>query len=108
VIRKETSERWLTVLLGRSFRPGRETGDAVFALSQLARVANDRARDIDETLRVKVLDRLSVLGADETALRPVREYQEWESTEQGQALGDTLPIGLRLVSDANPGSAADG
>ena len=60
VIRKETSEHWITVLLGRAFSPGRETGDAIFALCQLARVANDRARDIDETLRSKVLDRLSV------------------------------------------------
>jgi hypothetical protein len=104
VIRKETSERWLTVLLGRSFKPGRETADAIFAISQLARMANDRARDIDETLRAKVLERLSDLGADETALRPVREYHELESEQQGQALGDTLPIGLRLVTDASAGT----
>ncbi len=106
VIRKETSEHWITVLLGRAFSPGRETGDAIFALCQLARVANDRARDIDETLRSKVLDRLSVLGADETALRPVREYHELESEQQGQALGDALPIGLRLLSDAGAGTTS--
>ena len=31
--------------------PGRETTDAVFALTQLARVSGDRARDLDESLR---------------------------------------------------------
>ena len=31
--------------------PGRETGDAIFALAQLARVANDRARDLEDPLR---------------------------------------------------------
>ena len=70
-------------------------------------MANDRARDIDETLRAKVLERLSVLGADETAMRPVREYQEWESAEQGLALGDTLPIGLRLVGDTGAAAVAE-
>ena len=42
------------------------------------------------------------LGADEIALRPVGEYHELESAQQGQALGDTLPIGLRLITDLSP------
>ena len=88
-------------LLGRSFAPGRETGDAIFALGQLARVASDRARDLDDSLRHEVLARLAELGADETALRPVREYHELETAQQAQALGDSLPIGLRLLSDAS-------
>ena len=31
--------------------------------------------------------------------RPVREYHELESAQQVQALGDSLPIGLRLVRE---------
>jgi len=99
VVLKATAERWTRNLLGRSFAPGRETADAIFALAQLARVAGDRARDLDEALRQEVLARLTELGADETALRPVREYHELETTQQVQALGDSLPIGLRLLSD---------
>jgi molecular chaperone DnaK (HSP70) len=102
VVRKEAAERWCRVLLGRSFAAGRETGDAVFALAQLARVANDRARDLDDSLRADLLTRLAQLGADEGVLRPVREYHEIESSQQVQALGDTLPIGLRLLGDAPP------
>ncbi len=106
MIRKETAEDWAKALLGRSYAAGRETGDAIFALAQLARVANDRARDLDESLRGEVLARLTDLGAPEETLRPVREYHELESAQQVQALGDTLPIGLRLRSDAVVGPAS--
>jgi molecular chaperone DnaK (HSP70) len=92
-----TAETWIEALLGRSFAAGRETADGVFALAQLARVSGDRARDIDEALRLRVLERLADLGADELALRPVRHYHELEAEQQSQALGDALPVGLRLV-----------
>jgi len=101
VIQSDAAAGWAKVLLSRSYAPGRETGDAIFALAQLARVANDRARDLDDSLRADVLARLAELGAPEETLRPVREYHELESAQQVQALGDTLPIGLRLRTDAN-------
>jgi hypothetical protein len=107
VVHREAAERWIRALLGRQFAPGRETSDTIFALSQIARVANDRARDIDETLRAQVLARLTELGADEPTLQPVREYHELQSAQQVQALGDSLPIGLRLLSDAVAGTAAE-
>jgi molecular chaperone DnaK (HSP70) len=106
VVRKETAASWTRGLLGRTFAPGRETDDAIFALAQLARVANDRARDLDDGLRDEVIRRLTELGADDVAKRPVREYHELESAQQVQALGDSLPIGLRLVSDASTGNAS--
>ena len=99
VVRKEAAERWTRELLEHAFAAGRETGDAIFALAQLARVANDRARDLDDPLRHKVISRLTDLGADENELKPVREYHELEKAQQVQALGDSLPIGLRLVRE---------
>jgi molecular chaperone DnaK (HSP70) len=107
VVRKETAEGWTSTLLARTFAAGRETDDAIFALTQLARVANDRARDLDGALRDKVILRMAELGADEVAIRPVREYHELESAQQVQALGDSLPIGLRLVSDASAAGGAE-
>lgn len=95
---REIAERWLLALLDRPFSAGRETTDAIFALAQLARVSGDRARDIDEAIRTRVLTRLEELGADEAELRPVREFHELETEQQGQALGDALPVGLRLLS----------
>jgi len=99
VVPRETAERWTRSLLGRSFVQGRETSDGLFALAQLARVSGDRARDLDEALRAEVIARLAQLGADEAALRPVREFHELEAAQQSEALGDALPVGLRLVGD---------
>jgi hypothetical protein len=106
-VRKEAAERWIEAILKRQFPPGRETGEAIFALSQLARVANDRARDIDDALRARVIARLVEIGADESTILPVREYHELLSAQEGQALGDSLPIGLRLLSDAAASAATD-
>jgi hypothetical protein len=96
VVRREAAESWVEELLNRTFAPGRETSDAVFALSQLARFSGDRARDLPDALRKRVLSRLKELGAGETVLRPVREYHELEAAQESIALGDALPIGLRL------------
>ena len=52
------------------------------------------------TLRSRVLARLAELGADEAASGPSASIHELQTAQQGQALGDALPIGLRLISDA--------
>jgi hypothetical protein len=98
VVHPDMASAWVEALLARTFATGRETTDAIFALAQLARVSGDRARDLDPALRARVLERLETLGASETILRPVREYHELEAAQQGQALGDALPIGLLLIS----------
>ena len=102
VVHRDAAARWARALLGRSYSPGRESADAIFSLAQVARVSGDRARDLDEPLRLDVLARLEALGADEATLRPVREYHELEAAQQGQALGDALPVGLRLMGDVGP------
>ena len=96
VVRREAAERWVDALAGRDYAPGRETADAVFALAHLARASGDRVRDLSEPARARALAKLASLGADESALAPVREYRELEAAQEGQALGDSLPIGLRL------------
>ena len=90
--------------LDRTFAPGRETTEAIFALGQIARVSGDRVRDLDESLRLEALARLEALGANEETLRPVREFHELEAAQQGQALGDALPTGLRLLAKDSVGS----
>jgi len=101
VVHPDKASRWVEAIIDRLFAPGRETLDAVFALAQMARISGDRARDLDEDLRRRVIDRLETLGASDDLIRPVREFQDWEAGEQGVALGDSLPIGLRLVAEAS-------
>lgn len=98
-VSRPTAERWLDALLLRDHAPGRETTDALFALGQLARISGDRGRDIDIDIRNLVLDRMIALGASEHDTKPVREFTEREATDQGIALGDALPIGLRLIGE---------
>jgi molecular chaperone DnaK (HSP70) len=105
-VHRDAADRWARALLDRPYAPGRETTDAIFALAQLARVSGDRARDLDEATRARVLTRLAELGADEATLRPVREYHELEVAQQGQALGDALPVGLRLIGEAESAPTA--
>ena len=99
VVPRDKAERWASALLGRTYTPGRETTDAIFALGQIARVSGDRARDLDPDLREQVIARLAALGADDPTIQPVREFTELESGQQAQALGDALPVGLRLVRE---------
>lgn len=100
VVHPEAASRWVAAIVDRPFAAGRETADAIFALVEMARVSGDRARDLDETLRVRVISRLQGLGASEEQILAVREFQDREAAEQGIALGDSLPIGLRLAGDA--------
>ncbi|MDX2037791.1 MAG: Hsp70 family protein [Isosphaeraceae bacterium] len=100
VVSREKAERWLGAILDLQPAAGRETSDAIFALGQLARVSGDRSRDVDPDLRASVADRLAALGADEATLRPVREFTELEAAQEGQALGDSLPVGLRLIRES--------
>jgi hypothetical protein len=98
-VRREQAGAWVEALLARNYAPGREAGDAVFALAQLARISADRSRDLEPDLRARVVAKLHDLGATEHDVRPVEEFQERAAAEQGVALGDALPVGLRLIGE---------
>jgi hypothetical protein len=104
VVPPDVASEFLKALLSLPEPSSRERADRVFALASLARVSGDRARDIDEALRARVLDRMAALGADEATLDPVREYRELGASQQGLALGDSLPTGLRLVAATADGA----
>jgi hypothetical protein len=99
VVHHQVVEGWLDGILG--FEPG---GDGerlawAFCLSQLARRTGQRALDVDEAHRQNVLNMLRGLAGKvpEHWVKMVEEVTELEREEQGQMLGDSLPIGLRLL-----------
>lgn len=98
VVPAEKAESWVRALMNRKYAPGRETADAIFAFSQIARKSGDRARDIDIAVGPAVVDFLSFLGAGERAWLTIMELHELEDDQQSQALGDALPVGLRLLN----------
>jgi hypothetical protein len=97
VVHPQTAERWLDAILG--FEPGNpsERLGWAFCLSQLSRRTGQRALDVDESHRRGALSALRGQSVPEHWVRMVEEMSEMEQEEQGQMLGDSLPIGLRLL-----------
>jgi hypothetical protein len=89
----ERAGAWLTLLLDRGLRT---IDGAAFAAVQLARLTGDRTRDLDAELRERTVAALTAAKAPERWLRLVTEVVSLEADDQARALGDTLPMGLRL------------
>ncbi len=97
VVHHQVAEKWLEAIL--PFEPGNQSERLAwaFCLSQLARRTGQRALDIDDSHRESVLRVLRGQSIPEHWVRMVEEVSELEQEEQGQMLGDSLPIGLRLL-----------
>jgi hypothetical protein len=66
------------------------------ALMQLSRRTGDRFRDINSSLRTRVIDRLTTAGAPQHYLHLISEGGSLEGEEASLILGESLPSGLRL------------
>jgi hypothetical protein len=97
VVHHQVVEKWLESIL--PFEPGNQSERLAwaFCLSQLARRTGQRALDIDDKHRENVLRVLRGQSIPAHWVRMVEEVSEMEQEEQGQMLGDSLPIGLRLL-----------
>jgi hypothetical protein len=93
VVPPETSAEWLTRLLELDFRT---VEDAPFAVMQLARLSGDRARDLDEPLRLRAAAALEKT-APEWA-RSIREVTALAEKDEQRVFGEALPLGLHLAS----------
>ena len=76
-----------------------EPDKVAFPLAQLGRRTGDRARDLDDATRTKLADAVRAMPGGERAVILIEQVVELEAREERVALGDTLPAGLRLVSD---------
>jgi molecular chaperone DnaK (HSP70) len=94
VVSPAKAAEWLELLLQPTMM---KTEGALFAASQLARLTGDRARDLDEPLRDRVARELNLAAASPSWIRMVTEVVRLEASDEARALGDTLPVGLRLV-----------
>ena len=95
VVHHQIAEGWLDAVLG--FQPGNESERLAwgFCLSQLARRTGQRAIDVSDDHRDKVLGVLRSMDTPAHWAQMVEEVTELEGDEQGQMLGDSLPIGSR-------------
>jgi hypothetical protein len=73
------------------------TGDVPFAIVQLARLSGDRARDLDEPLRLRAAAALERAGTPPEWSRSVREVVPLAEKDEQRVFGEALPLGLHLV-----------
>ncbi|HZX94000.1 MAG TPA: molecular chaperone DnaK, partial [Myxococcales bacterium] len=97
VVPPEKASRWVRALLDRPPATGRESADAVFALVQIGRVSGDRARDLDESVRLRAADRLEKSSAPPEWSVAIREVQALGEKDEQRVFGEALPLGLHLA-----------
>jgi hypothetical protein len=95
VVPPDKATEWIELLLQP---PLLNVDGALFALTQLARLTGDRARDLADATRSRVLDQLRSAGASPSWTRLVAEVIVMDAGDKARALGDTLPLGLQLAA----------
>ena len=103
VVPASKAAAWLDKLLGWTWP---DPDKIAFALAQLGRRTGDRSRDLDDTMRARLVGYLRALPGGERAVILVEQIVALEAREERVAFGDTLPAGLRLVP-GDPGDAPD-
>jgi molecular chaperone DnaK (HSP70) len=98
IVHHEIVEKWIEAVF--AFRPDNDSERLAwaFCLTALARRSGQRALDVDDKHRESVLNLLRSLQIPAHWRRMVEEVTELEGEEQSQLFGESLPIGLRLVT----------
>ena len=86
------AEEWASRLLNVSWK---KNPQAAYAAAHIARLTDDRLRDLDAATRARVGNRLQQAGHPGLA-RLVREVVVLEARDEGRFVGDALPVGLLL------------
>ncbi len=95
VVPPNIAARWLE----RALKALSENAEqSAFAVAQLARLTQDRTRDLDPTLRAQAAAALSRVQGNETWMRLILEGGELTEADRGRVFGESLPTGLRLSS----------
>jgi molecular chaperone DnaK (HSP70) len=99
VVHPRVVESWLDAV--GEFQPGHESERMawLFCLTQLARRSGQRALDVDEPHRQRVMQILQTYEAPPRWRRLVDEVVEVGGEEGSEIFGESLPIGLRLVRE---------
>lgn len=98
VVHPQVAEGWIDQVIGYTPTSESERLGWAFCLAQLARRTGQRALDVDEAHQQAVLTILRSQTVPEHWATMVEEVTELKREEQGQLLGDALPVGLRLLS----------
>lgn len=96
VIATDIAEKWLQEIMTQDWK---KIPQAAFAATLIARMSGDRARDIDNATRQKVIEQLKSAKVPQPWIDMVEQYKELDSAEEKQMFGETLPPGLKLITE---------
>lgn len=96
VVPRDVATEWLEQVLRQDWKT---VEHAPFAAMQLARATGDRERDLPDALRATVVERLALVNAPPSWAALVREPTSLDATEERRVFGESLPAGLKLVSE---------
>ena len=88
---------WLKQILTADWKKIPQAG---FAATLIARMSGDRARDIDETMRERIIEKLKQSKAPASWIDMVEQLKELDEKEEKQIFGEALPPGLKLINEA--------
>lgn len=94
VIPPATAADWLEQLLKNDWK---KQPQAAFAATLMARRCDDRARDIEENLRLQAIEKLKQGKAPASWIEMVAEFKQLDEQQEKQVFGEALPPGLRLI-----------
>ncbi len=97
VIPADTVCLWLKQMLAADWKKVPQAG---FAATLIARMSGDRARDIDEGMRLQIIDKLKLSKAPASWIDMVEQLKELDEKEEKQIFGEALPPGLKLINEA--------
>ncbi len=95
VVPAEKVASWLQTLLALDWK---RLDAAAFAAVSLARVSDDRARDLPPALRERIMARLAAVNAPALWIDMVRQRVELDAATQQRVVGESLPPGLKLIA----------
>ena len=96
VVPAATVAAWIDRILALPTWPHPEL--MAFALVQIARVVDDRERDLDEPLRDRLADRLKDVPGAGRSQTLLHEAVPLDRAETGRLFDESLPVGLRVKS----------
>jgi hypothetical protein len=97
VIPADTACQWLQQMLAVDWKKIPQAG---FAATLIARMSADRARDVDETMRLQIIEKLKQSKAPASWVDMVEQFKELDEKEEKQIFGEALPPGLKLINEA--------
>jgi molecular chaperone DnaK (HSP70) len=94
VVPPEVAGQWLERILALDWE---KVGPAAFAAVLVARLTGDRARDLPDAMRGRVIARLQAQKTSRNWVAMLSEVIELDDADEQRVFGDSLPPGLKLI-----------